>query len=140
MPRPPNDFDKMAAEWDGVIKHTNRGPGQSGFRKHGCRCPECCEAGKKMYARRREDGRKRRAKIRAGEIKSITHGVTGYRQYGCRCEICTPAGKAHNAWVRQRDAGKWAAAPTPEEEEIDLEKIEHLKPGYGVRRRTPNDK
>jgi len=126
-PRPPNELD---TEWDGVIRHTKRGPGQNGYKTHGCRCPGCCEAAKKMYDRRRRSENARKEKMRRGEVEP-PHGVTGYRQYGCRCEICMHAGREFNKWALDRDPGRGAR-----EEPIDWSEVEHLKPGHNVRSRT----
>jgi hypothetical protein len=125
--RPPNEAN---TEWDGVIRHTKHGPGQNGYKNHGCRCPGCCDAGAKMYERRRRTERERLAKIKNGDDEP-THGVTGYRQFGCRCEICASAGAHFNQWAKEHNVRQ-----LNNNEPLDWSEVEHLKPGHNVRNRA----
>jgi hypothetical protein len=150
--------------WDGVIRHQTR-PGNAGYKRHHCRCPDCMKAGEEINARNRA----RKKRMRAERLtKEFTHGLGGYRDYGCRCEVCSEAGRAFNIENRDRARARrerkkaamveqmlreaalaQPANPAPIEAvlvdlslvqpAVDWSEIEHLKPGAGVRRRTRQD-
>ena len=113
--------------WDGVIKHKARA-GLRGYKVWGCRCDQgCADAGIELAAKRREQERARREEARAERAaapQAFRHGLSGYRRHDCRCDLCVLA----YAEYRERDRSE---LPLP-----DWSELEHLKPGYGVKRRV----
>ena len=115
--------------WDGVVKHSTRGPSAYAYKTLGCRCPECYALGSGYRAKRRRDDAERIAARKAEG--DIPHGITGYRRYKCDCEVCREAGAAHN---RQRSEMAVQKRRESEPAEVDWEALAHLRAGHGVRR------
>jgi hypothetical protein len=134
----------MNREWDGVIRHKTK-PGNSGYKRWHCRCPECCVAGDEINRRNRE----REQAIRDGEYKveNFTHGIQGWRLHGCRCHECEDAYRAFLSDNRAagRNRRSYKKAETPEQQlaavpdevpSVDWSEVAHLRPGANVRRRS----
>lgn len=58
---------------------------ENAYGNHGCRCPDCREAHRKVTQERR--------KARTGSDKTPHGTVNGYTNWNCRCELCKAAMK-----------------------------------------------
>lgn len=133
--------------WDGVVRHV-KVAGVSGYRRWGCRCPECAAAGavyREKEKRRESKARanaKRNARIaderRAAGLefqpakRDFAHGETGYRNHACRCETCLLGHQNALDAKRSRDAERRGQVS---EQPVDWSDVLHLVPGHALRQR-----